>query len=236
MAMSFASSRVSWLSRFNPTAKLFVLILGSVLISQSGKQGALCAFAISIAIACSAKINPLKLLAGSSAMVFVALMIAITEYWSTEDALPSMIEALRFLSLYIASASFAFSTDQSQMAASLGSALSYIIGKSAWRISSAVMLTISMLPWIYSSASTMYTARRARGGSFISHPIRNLTEYTVSLMLVLIRKAETFQDALESRSFSDTAQREAPPYRAKDVIAISSAIIATGAFLWIKLG
>lgn len=87
------------------------------------------------------------------------------------------------------------------------------------------MLTLTLLPLILNSAKEMQEARINRNGSFITHPIKNLKEYSVSLMRLLFDKLETFNDALIARSFSSEKSRNSEEWKISDTLIFSSLLV-----------
>ena len=73
-------------------------------------------------------------------------------------------------------------------------------------------------------ALSMAEARRARGESFISHPLRSLCQLSISILSDLLDKAEVYIDALYSRGYDASARRGAMPYRACDYVLIAMCI------------
>ena len=222
------------LERVNPLVKLLYLLALSVVFSRSGSY-VLFAEALALtALAYAQRINLLGKLLRTFAIVFLAALIAVTEYLSTRTALQTATATVRFLSLFAAAVVFTASTDTVELSASLGNALSHIAGKSAYALSSSVMLVFALLPDIFLSSSEMLTARKARGGSFRSHPFRSLTEYTVSFLTRLFERAEEFEEALEARSYDRTARRLAMPYRKSDWALLAALPFLAGGLLWIN--
>ncbi len=145
----------------------------------------------------------------------------------------ALTDTSRFLSAISVAALYIATTDLTELSAALGTALGKVIGKPAWRFASGVMLTIALFPLIFQAATEMLAARKARGGSFFSHPVRNLTDYTVSLMRLLFQKILIFQDAMYARAYSPEAERTAPLYHPLDLVfVLCTALFLTLTFLF----
>lgn len=219
--------RDCFLSHMVPAFKLLYLVLFSIIISTAGDVEIYIYLIFLLMVGAICKISIGKALLSMPFMLIIALFIAITEWINTKEILQTLSETISFLSLLIIAILFMATTDITELAASLGHYTSPIVGKQAWKLSSSIMLTIAMLPMIFEVSTTMLQARRARCGSFLSHPIRNITEYTISLILLLFKKAEIFEDALLSRAFSDTAERKTKNARPCDIITLVCIVLLT---------
>ena len=222
------------LERVNPFVKLCYMLVLSVVVSRSGGYALFLEAFLLIILAYSQKINLIGKLFTTFSIMFLALLVAVTEHLSFHNALQTANATIRFLSLFSLAVILTASTDTVLLSASLGSALSHIAGRKAHVLSSSVMLVFALLPDIFLSSSGMLTARRARGGNFASHPFKNLTEYTVSFMTRLLERAEEFEEALEARSYDREAGRLAPPYRASDIVLLILLLPLLGGLLWIN--
>ena len=208
-----------FLSRTVPAFKLLYLILLSILISTAGEYEIYIYTFLLLFLGFLSRINLLKALFSMPAMLVIALFIALTEWIDKKDIALTLSETTSFLTLLLLAILFMSTTDITELSSSLGHYLQPIFGKRAWRLSSSIMLTLAMIPIIFTSASTMLQARRSRGGRFFQHTLRNLTGYTISLLLLLFKKTEIFEDALLSRSFSDIAARRTKPAGFYDILS-----------------
>lgn len=220
----------TWLSRLNPMVKLLYGTFISILISTGSPIEITILAAILTIIAYASSIPLISRFLHTPSILVIALLILITDVINGSDGWGT----LSFLSLFSIAVIFIGSTDMMDFSASLGSALSHIIGKKAFQFSSDVMITMSMLPYIFISSSEMLTARRVRGGKFCSHPIKNLCGYTISFMIHMIRRASELSDALDARAYDRNAKRIAPPYRRSDILLLIILIVAGGFVFWIR--
>lgn len=223
-----ASERM--LNNLNPTIKLLLLIMLTVLISTAHGAELIALTFFIVAITAISKLNIIYEVLKAKMLVFLSIIVVITEYMSTENIIISMLEGLRYIDLIAIALTLSITTDINDMASSLASALHPFIGKYAYRFASSVMLTLALIPMIASSSSEMMDARKSRGGSFFSHPIRNTSEYVISLMLIILRRLDAFGDALESRLFDRDKKRGSVSVRLSDII-----ILTTGIAIWITL-
>lgn len=221
----------TWLSRLNPMVKLLYGAFISIMISTGSDLEIAVLSVLLVIISYSASIPLISRLIHTPSILIIALLILITDAINGQDGWGT----LSFLSLFSIAVIFIGSTDMMDFSASLGSALSHIIGRKAYGFASDVIITMSMLPDIFIVSSEMLTARRVRGGSFRSHPIKNLSEYTVSFMILMIRRASELSDALDARSYERNAKRLSPPYRRSDVLLLIILIVSGGIALWIRL-
>lgn len=226
--------RDSVLSRMNPAFKLVYLVLLSIIISTSRELEIYIYLASLLLIGIACHINILKSLISMPFMILISIFIAMTEWINTHSSLSTLSETFSFISLLMLAILFMATTDITELAAALGHYTAPILGKRAWKLSSSIMLTIAMIPMIFDVSTTMLDARRSRGGRFLSHPIKNITEYTISLLLLLFKKSEIFEDALLSRAFSNTAERKAKSARCYDIITLICMILLTIAIFIIR--
>ncbi len=180
--------------------------------------------------------NTLKLLWRMKIMLITALLILLFGIMEGKERISAIADTARFLSLITVSAIFVLNADLLSLSSELGNLLSKVIGSLGWKISSYLMMSLSIFPIVFASAREMMDARRARLGSFFSHPVKNLSEYTIALMKLLFEKTLIFQDALYSRSFTVKGERTSYPLSAKDYILLFLFIILfTGVLVWKKM-
>ena len=117
------------------------------------------------------------------------------------------------------------------LARSIGGALSKLIGRYAYIFSTLVEITLSMIPIIIDSTAGIFDARRARGASFFSHPLKTVSELSISILSSLLDKAEIYIDALYSRGYDASQIRDRAGYRAVDFIIMAVSVI----FLSLKM-
>ncbi len=181
-------------------------------------------------------VNVFSLLWKMKVMLFTAALIFVFAVWEKKDTLRAFSDTARFLSLITVASLFVLKTDLLALSSSLGKVLSTVFGRTGWRAASYLMLSLSIFPIVFESADEMLRARRSRGGSFFSHPVKNLTEYTVSLMRLLFEKVLIFQDALYSRSFTINGEKTVcPPKRSDCVLLFLFILLFSGVIVWKKV-
>ena len=158
---------------------------------------------------------------------FLAILVAVS---GLSHAITStswqigLFEGLRLMLLLAFSFLFIEVADSTELSSALGKMLSPIIGKKAWVLSSMIMVTLSMLPMIIDSAKEMFHARQSRNQNFLAHPIKSLSDYSISLMRLLFKRSEEYYDALLCRGFKEDQERIAPPISAVDTITLMGVI------------
>lgn len=217
-----------------------VLLLGILLFSFSSswfKPEELCViFFITLVFPYFWGINSLLLMWRMKVMLFTALLIFIFGLIEERSTITTIGETVRFLTLIELSAIFVLKADLIALSSTLGGLLSVFLKKTGWRIASAIMLSLSIFPLVFSSAEEMLESRRSRLGSFFSHPIKNLTEYTISLISLLLYKTVAFQDALYSRSYSTTKKRTQYSLKLSDwLVLILFILLFLGVIIWKKI-
>ncbi len=220
----------------NPLILLVGVILYSIASSFLAGWEIIALFSITITVSLIMGTNVLSLLWKMKVMLFTALLILLFGFIGGKDTLTVLSDTLRFLALITVAALFVLKADLLELSSSLGKVLSSLIGKTGWKISSYIMLSLSIFPLVFESADEMLTARRSRSGSFFSHPVRNLTEYTISLMRLLFEKILIFQDALYSRSFTIKGEKTVCPPGGRDyLILLFFVLLFAGVTVWKKM-
>lgn len=217
-----------------------VLLVGVILysIASSFLTGweAVIALALTLVIPLLSGVNVFALLWKMKVMLFTAFLIFVFALIEKKGTLTAFADTSRFLSLITVASLFVLKTDLLSLSSSLGKILSIPFGAAGWRASSYLMLSLSFFPIVFESADEMLQARRSRGGSFFSHPVKNLTEYTVSLMRLLFEKVLIFQDALYSRSFTINGEKTvSPPERSDCILLFIFVLFFTGVIVWKKV-
>lgn len=220
-------SHGTMLERINPFIKLLLMIVLSIAFSSYSGISLYIGFSLLVIIGYSSKIKLLRELMKMPMLLLIALVVAISEYIATNELSASFGKFVSFLSIISLAVIFTSSTDIIELSGSIGAVLSPLIGKKGWRFASYIMMTIALFPMIFQTASTMLQSRRSRCGSFFSHPLRNLSEYTISLVKLLFRNAAIFEDALLARAFNPDAKRNAEKPRICDTLLLVCVLIVT---------
>lgn len=208
------------LTRLNPNTKLVCLLSYSITISSAPSLAVYPLFLLCLIIAAAIRLPWKEYVKESIFFLVIALFMGISACFHEEGIFSALSSPLSFLSMVLASMLIADTTMPDELSRSLGSALSHVIGKYAYILSSLMEITLSMIPVIIDSTICMHEARKARGASFFHHPVRSVTELSVSILSDLLDKAEMYIDALYSRSYDPKGKRPCAPYRAPDVLII----------------
>ena len=152
-------------------------------------------------------------------------------YASDHDAVESAASAVAFLSMVLSSILLMDTTMPDELSRSLGSALSHVIGRRAYALSSLVEITLSMIPLIIDGSVCMFEAMKARGASPLSHPLRFVCQLSVGILSGLLDKAEIYIDALYSRGYDASMRRDCAPYSFGDYLMIAISIAAIAAVI-----
>ena len=214
------------LVRLNPFSKLIALVSYTVIISSADEAAVFILSLIPLAVAFMIKLPWKEYIKESLFFIALAVMMALFRFAADHDALEALAPAAAFLSTVLFSMILTDTTMPDELSRSLGSALSHVIGKYAYALSTVIEITLSMIPLIIDGSISMYESYRARGASFSSHPLRLLCQLSVSMLSSILDKAEMYIDALYSRGYDASKRRASAPYRMRDwlVIAISIAV------------
>lgn len=207
-----------------------VLLLGVILFSFSvvllSPIERIVVLLLSLIIPFFFGINTLSFLLKMKGVILTSLLILVFGFIEKKEISETLSSFSLFLSLVIVSFLYILNTDLLLLSSYLGALLYPLFKKRAWRISSSIASTLFLLPLVLTQSSKMLEARKNRGGSFLSHPIKNLIEYTVSLMLLLIKKLDDFQTSLFVRSFSFREGRTTYPLKKRDYFLLSFFILS----------
>ncbi len=234
MALTVFSTRngSNLLTRLNPFAKLVCLILLSASSMHADPIQLASVLAFILVLSAIIRMPLIGYLKQTPSLPLLTAFIFLTELAVTKSMKGSFFEAAKFFYLIMLGMLMMDTTAPDGLAASTGILLSRIFGRKAWSFASDVMLTLSMIPRIFSTSRTMLQARRARSGSFLAHPVENLSSYTLSLFSMLMDDLRDYDLALRCRLYDPSAPRAAEGYRMADLYAI---IISLVAFLWTRL-
>lgn len=237
MAQSMIFTRMNTkgaLASIHPFVKLMALIITSILLSSGPALTVYVLFLAIILTAMIERIPLLRLMRDCIFILFLALFIMLSEYLETRDTASTILATIRFLSIFLSSILFTALTTPDETARALGSALSHIFGQFGWQVASAIELTLAMLPLIFNCAGTLFDARKSRGGRFLRHPIKTISEYTITLMLSLLKTADEYTEALAARFYDSSKARSPIPYHGKDLLFVASLITIIGGSVWIS--
>lgn len=219
------------LTRLNPNTKLVALLSYSIVISSCGPLETILLSLVPISIALGIRLPFREYIKESLFFILLSVLMAITSFLSQRDILHALSYALSFLSMVLSSMLLTDTTMPDDLARSIGGALSKLIGRYAYIFSTLVEITLSMIPIIIDSTAGIFDARRARGASFSSHPLKTVSELSISILSSLLDKAEIYIDALYSRGYDASQIRDRAGYRAVDFIIMAVSVI----FLSLKM-
>ena len=219
------------LARLNPNTKLVALLSYSIVISSCGPLETILLSLVPISIALGIRLPFREYIKESLFFILLSVLMAITSFLSQGDILHAFSYALSFLSMVLSSMLLTDTTMPDDLARSIGGALSKLIGRYAYIFSTLVEITLSMIPIIIDSTAGIFDARRARGASFFSHPLKTVSELSIAILSSLLDKAEIYIDALYSRGYDASQIRDRAGYRAVDFIIMAVSVI----FLSLKM-
>lgn len=227
-------SRDTLLCRAGGGVKLIMLILISVLISTGSEVFVLAISALLLLTAVMDRLPPSVIFKDGVFFIILAAFIAITELFAKGSVLLATVATLRFLSIVTASLILTDTTTADDVARGTGALLHPFLRSYAWRIASLVELTISMLPVITDTLLEINEARKARGGSFLRHPVRSTTELSASMLTRLFAYVDEYADALSARGYDTTVRRYTPPLNRADALLILAMGLMLGGYLWTR--
>ena len=214
------------LTSLNPVTKLVFLLSYSIIVSSGTPEFILPFSLVPLVIAFAVRLPFSQYMKESIFFFILAFLMALSSYVSTGDVLIAASTAFAFIAMILSSMLLTDSTMPDELARSLGGVLSKVIGRYAYFFATVVEITLSMIPIIIDSAVGIFDARRARGASFFSHPVKTVSELSVSILSSLLDKAEIYIDALYSRGYDASVVRERAGYRVRDLIIIALSISA----------
>lgn len=224
--------RDSFLCKINPLTKLIFLLALSVSISFASNT---VVFILSFAILVLAILNKLPfkdLYKGTTFFFILAILIFITEL--SFGYINALAQALKFLTIVLASLIFTDTTTPNDTARSISSFLYPILKERANTFGFIIELTLSMIPNILETSKKILDARKCRGERMLLHPIRMLTGFSITLFTNLFEHISSYADGLESRLYTNLVRRKERPYSYHDLIAFLVLSLVVGGTIWIK--
>lgn len=178
-----------------------------------------------------------KSFANSPFLIILILMSFLSHFATTHSLEKGLGEASRLTLLLAFSFLFIEVVDSTELASALGNILSRFIGKRAWVLSSLMTVTVALIPVIIGSSKDMFQARQSRNENYLKHPVKSLSDYSISLMRHLFARSEDFHYALLSRGYKEEMERSAPPIALSDIISlIGTAALCVLVFVKRNLG
>lgn len=221
----------NFLVHFNPAAKLIALLSYSVIVSSASSRVVFVLALLPIVAASAIHLPWRQYLKESAFFIVLAAIMCATSYASDHDAIESAASAVAFLSMVLSSILLMDTTMPDELSRSLGSALSHVMGRRAYALSSLVEITLSMIPLIIDGSVCMFEAMKARGASPLSHPLRFVCQLSVGILSGLLDKAEIYIDALYSRGYDASMRRDCASYSFWDYLMIAISIAAIAAVI-----
>lgn len=224
------------MAQINPFVSLILLILTSIASSLLSGYEVIFVLLLVLIVPSFFRVNILKIMWSMKVMLITALLIFLFSYFGNGTLLSSLSDCSKFLSIIGLSALYVEKADLMDLSTTMGSILSPLFKERGRKAASSLMMTLALFPIVFSTATEMMNARKARGGSFFHHPVKSITDYVVSMMRLLFQKVVIFQDALYARSWSTGGERTKVKFRKKDwFVLLLSVLLFIGFFLWKKV-
>lgn len=221
-----------WIDRCHPLSKLALLLVYCIAVNIASPVYAL-VLSLALAAACTVRRIPLaQYVHDGPVFAVLAVFIMVSELLQGSGILISTVETLRFAMSLLASLAFIDCTSIDDLASALGRLLHPVLGRHACSFASAVQLTLSMIPMIFDTAMNISQARKARGASFLRHPVRSTGELTVSLVSQLLDGVADRADALIARSYDPYRLQNVQSPGAGDIPLLAILVAITGGLLW----
>jgi ABC-type cobalt transport system, permease component CbiQ and related transporters len=229
------NENASCLRRVNALSKLFLLIVFSVLLSTGSPLMVAAIAILLLVIIITCRIPAIRMLLKNGFLLIIALLILVSSLLNKEGWAAASLATTRYLLIILLSVVFTSQTAPDETSRALGFFLSRLIGKAGWRTASAVELTLSLLPIIFNTSTLLLDARKSRGQSFLSHPVRAIGSYLTALITALTEKTEEYADALLSREYNTAAKRDAGILSYRDIMALLTGALFLGAHIYDKV-
>lgn len=221
----------NFLVHFNPVAKLAMLLSYSVIVSSAPSAAVFILAFVPVVAASAIHLPWRQYLKESAFFIVLAAIMCAASYASDRDAAEAAASAIAFLSMVLSSILLMDTTMPDELSRSLGSALSHVIGRRAYALSSLVEITLSMIPMIIDGSVSMFEAMKARGAAPAVHPLRFVCQLSVGILSGILDKAEIYIDALYSRGYDASMRRDCAPYSFLDYLMVAISIAAIAAVM-----
>lgn len=224
--------RNNLLVKTHPLIKLIALILICIPLVSASLYSSIFLIGIILFTMVLIKLPLNKYLRELSFFIILSIIIGISNYLSTNSVELTTIAVLKFATAVLASLILADTTDPSDLARAIGSALNHIPFVNGWIIASQIELTLSCIPLIFDTTQSIKEARTARLENSLKHPIKSFFNLVFLMMDTLIYKIDEMAYALDSRDFDPKKERNTIKFKFKDlVILLLACAIGIGGFL-----
>jgi energy-coupling factor transporter transmembrane protein EcfT len=210
----------NFLSKAQPMIKLIGLLSLCIPLVNASIQGTILILSAVVIASIVIKMPLIRYLRELVFLIIIALLIGISSYFSTNDLILAITSVLKFTTAVYASLLIADSTDPSDLARALGKALNHIPFINGWQIASQIELTLSILPLIFDTTSSIKEARIARGENSLRNPLKSMIGFVYNTMDLLLENIDEMAYALDSRGFDASMERPAIKYHLHDVILL----------------
>jgi energy-coupling factor transporter transmembrane protein EcfT len=211
---------INFLSKAQPMIKLIGLLSLCIPLVNASIQGTILILSAVVIASIVIKMPLIRYLRELVFLIIIALLIGISSYFSTNDLILAITSVLKFTTAVYASLLIADSTDPSDLARALGKALNHIPLINGWQIASQIELTLSILPLIFDTTSSIKEARIARGENSLRNPLKSMIGFVYNTMDLLLENIDEMAYALDSRGFDASMERPAIKYHLHDVILL----------------
>lgn len=210
----------NFLSKSQPMIKLIGLLSLCIPLVNASIQGTVLILSAVVIASAIIKMPLIKYLRELVFLIIIALLIGVSSYFSTKNIILAVTAVLKFTTAVYASLLIADSTDPSDLARALGKALNHIPFINGWQIASQIELTLSILPLIFDTTSSIKEARIARGENSLRNPLKSMIGFVYNTMDLLLENIDEMAYALDSRGFDASMERPAMKYHLHDIILL----------------
>lgn len=205
--------RETFLNKAHPLAKLVALFLLSTLLLQ-GSLLRVSILLILLVVVAFAITLPLKhYLRELRFFMLMALMMGGVRLLVTHQLVDSLTAMAKFGTIVLLGLLFSDSTAPDDLARSLP------------RWGALVQMTLTTIPLVSDSAFQISQARRARGESPWSNPLKRIGSYVTSLLDLLLEKSEKLEEALKARCYDPKFPPTSLKFTYRDSLLLGQIVI-----------
>lgn len=216
--------RNTFLNQANPLTKLISLLSCSILLVGAGLSRTCFIGGGLFLVALSLRLPFRSYFRETLFFLFMAIFIAITEWWATTDPSATAAAALRFLAIVLAGMLLADTTAPDDLSRSLGAVLDKLPFLNGYKLAAGVELTLAIIPLIFDVAAELRMARQARLDRSWKHPVKYLVSYCSTMFSLLMDRMDDLSIALDARAYDPSAPRKAPGFTYRDVALLLAAV------------
>jgi len=205
--------RDTFLNKAHPIAKLIALFLLSSLLLQGSLLRVLILLILLVVVALVITLPLKHYLRELRFFMLMALMLGGVRLLVTHQAIDALTAMAKFGTIVLLGLLFSDSTAPDDLARSIP------------RWGALVQMTLTTIPLVNDSAFQISQARKARGESPWSNPLKRIASYVTTLLDLLLEKSERLEEALKARCYDPKLPHPPLKFTYRDSLLLGGIVI-----------